>query len=82
MSIDEIHSITKVLDLLGIKEHIFFMSDEEYRKEFDFIFTQYPKRIAINGFPVDNILSNLLIESISIDGIVFHILDIEKTKTL
>lgn len=79
MTIYEIHQITKILDLLGKKEHILFMSKDEYESEFDFIFTQYPKQILINSL-TEGVKDKYLIDSLIIDGISFHILNTDIKK--
>ena len=35
MNNEKIQNICKLLDFLGKKEHIFFMSENEYKKEFN-----------------------------------------------
>ena len=73
------HSITKMLDFLGKKEHIFFMSKEEYEKEFGFLFQQYPKSEPVSyKLLIKEEANKCLIGSLVIDGITFHILNTDK----
>lgn len=79
MTIEKIHAITRVLDLAGKSEHIFFMSKNEYAKEFNFLFQQYPKNdTTICSFLTKEDAEKYLIASIFIDGITFYVLDSNK----
>lgn len=40
MNNEKIQNICKLLDFLGKKEHIFFMSEDEYKKEFNWLFAK------------------------------------------
>jgi len=79
MTIEKMHSITKMLDFLGKTEHIFFMSKEEYEKEFDFLYQQYPKGDSVSyNLLIKEDVNKCLIGSLVIDGITFHILNTDK----
>ena len=79
MTIEKMHSITKMLDLLGKTEHIFFMSKEEFDKEFDFVVGTHPKYtfVADPSVTFDDTVSTLIF-----DGIKFHIIDPDNLKSV
>lgn len=79
MTIEKMHSISRVLDLLGETEHIFFMSKEEFDKDFDFVVGTYPKYTFVIDPSVtfDDTVSTLIF-----DGIKFHIIDPANLKSV
>ena len=73
MNIEQLNSICILLDLCGKKDHIFFMSEEEYKKEFDWL---YPKDAICYGSVGNG--SDKHPSSVSgfvFNGISFHVLD-------
>ena len=79
MTIKQMHEISIVLDILGKKEHIFFMSKEEYEKEIDFVVSTYPPIKMSNE---KSILDDISLATMVFDGIKFYIIDPRNLKSI
>jgi hypothetical protein len=73
MNQKELHRICVFLDCLDKKEHIFFMSKEEYDKEFDWLFPVEAKPPIFSDNQEE--AANCVIGSFVFNGITFHIID-------
>lgn len=76
MNLDKINKICKVLDILGHKNYILFMTEKEYELAFSDL---YPFEVS-SAYLIEKepSLEKNILKSISFNGIVFHIVDIEK----
>ena len=75
MNNQKLQTICKLLDFWGKKEHIFFMSEEEFRKEFDWLFA---KEVAgYVSLQNESGKHPSVVASIVFNGITFHVLNPE-----
>ena len=75
MNKEKLQNVCKLLDFLGKKEHIFLMSDDEYKKEFNWVFTK--ETVGYTSLQNENGKHPAVVASIIFNGITFHVLNPE-----